>query len=197
MDQDAYQPQTFSISIKGVVVRDGKVLLLRNEREKWELPGGRIEIGETAEECVARETLEETRWKVDTGPILDTWLYYINVAEKHAFIVTYGCHPIGSTRLVVSSEHKEIGLFSEGEVPTLNMPDGYKRSIATWYARLRESASELLVVPLGVVWARGLRQAFRSTRTRRPDSRLDHQSGKLPRAGVLLADRESCPSRRR
>jgi 8-oxo-dGTP pyrophosphatase MutT (NUDIX family) len=131
------EPQAFSVSIKGVVVRDGKVLLLRNEREEWELPGGRIELGETPEECVAREIFEETQWKVRTGPILDTWIYYIDAAEKHVFIVTYGCHPIGDTQPVLSHEHKEIGLFGEDEVSALVMPDGYKRSIATWYATPR------------------------------------------------------------
>jgi hypothetical protein len=70
-------------------------------------------------------------------------MYYVDVAEKHVFIVTYGCCPIGSARPVLSHEHKEIGLFSESEVPTPNMPDGYKRSIATRYARLRESSSKL------------------------------------------------------
>jgi len=137
------RPQEFSISIKGVVVRDGKVLLLRNEREEWELPGGRIEVDETPEECVAREILEETRWKVETGPILDTWMYHINVAEKYVFIVTYGCYPINNIKPMLSREHKEIGLFNESEVATLAMPGGYKRSIKTWHARLRDNASEL------------------------------------------------------
>lgn len=129
-------PSMFSISIKGVVLDSRKrVLLLKNERDEWELPGGRIEIGETPEECVAREITEETQWKVTTGPILDTWMYYINAAEKHVFIATYGCYPESEIDPVLSHEHKEIGLFSETEVAHLRMPDGYKRSIGSWLER--------------------------------------------------------------
>lgn len=143
MSQADHVPRTFSISIKGVVVSDDRVLLLKNEREEWELPGGRIELDETPEDCVAREIDEETGWKVITGPILDTWMYYINPVEKHVFIVTYGCYPTDDAEAVVSHEHKEVGLFEEDEVAGLNMPEGYKRSIATWFARLRAEASGL------------------------------------------------------
>lgn len=136
------EQRTFPISVKGVVLRGDQVLLLRNERQEWELPGGRIEIDETPEECVTREIFEETRWKVTAGPILDTWMYYINAAEKHVFIVTYGCHSHDAGEPVLSHEHKEVGLFTEQEIPGLNMPDGYKRSIATWYRHQREPHTE-------------------------------------------------------
>jgi len=129
--------RTYPVSVKGVVVRAGKVLLLRNDRAEWELPGGRIEPGETPEQCVAREIREESGWRVDPGPVLDTWLYHIEAVGRHVFIATYGCHPVGDTRPVLSHEHREIGLFDEHEAARMPMPDGYKRSIATWYAKLR------------------------------------------------------------
>ncbi|GGU49740.1 hypothetical protein [Lentzea flava] len=62
---------------------------------------------------------------------------YVEVAGKNVFIVTYGCHPDSDSEPVLSHEHKEVGLFAEDDVPGLTMPEGYKRSIATWFERLR------------------------------------------------------------
>ena len=86
---------------------------------------------------MAREITEETGWRVTTGPILDSWLYSVNQVEKHVLIVTYGCHLQPGqehTDPVLSHEHGMIGLFARDEVPELVMPQGYKDSIASWFA---------------------------------------------------------------
>jgi 8-oxo-dGTP pyrophosphatase MutT (NUDIX family) len=126
---------SFPVSVKGVAVQDGKVLLLENERAEWELPGGKLGLGEDPPDCVVREISEESGWQVTAGPLLDCWQYHICEGRD---IVTYGCHVLSSTPPVVSAEHKRAGLFRLAEVPQLVMPDGYKRSITAWFARLRQ-----------------------------------------------------------
>lgn len=124
----------FPVSVKGVVLLDNRVLLLKNERREWELPGGKLDHGETPEECVVREVSEESAIDVRCGSLLDVWVYEV-LPDSHVLIVTFGCYPKAGTnqRPVISHEHKEAGLFTAADVPSLPMPDGYKRSIAAWY----------------------------------------------------------------
>ena len=125
----------FPVSVKGVAVQDGKVLLLENERDEWELPGGKLELGEDPAACVVREVREEAGWRVAAGPLLDCWQYHIGPGQD-VLILTCGCHLLSTAPPVVSHEHKRAGLFAPGSVPGLAMPDGYKRSIGTWLAHL-------------------------------------------------------------
>ena len=134
--------RAFPVSVKGVAVRDGRVLLLENERAEWELPGGKLELGEDPTECVVREIAEETGWEVTAGPILDCWQYHIRQG-RDVVIVTYGCPVTSTAAPTVSSEHKRAGLFALAEVPALRMPAGYKRSTADWFARLGSGAEHV------------------------------------------------------
>jgi mutator protein MutT len=85
----------FKVSIKGVLTApDGRVVLLQNERDEWELPGGQIEVGETPAECLAREIQEELCLQVEVGQLLDTYPFEVTPG-RHVFIVTYGCALIG------------------------------------------------------------------------------------------------------
>lgn len=64
----------FPISIKGVVFINNKIVLLKNERDEWELPGGKIEINETPEECLIREINEELNLKCSVSKLIDVWM---------------------------------------------------------------------------------------------------------------------------
>src|SRR5690349_14716878 len=126
----------FPVSVKGVVLDHyARVLLLRNERDEWELPGGKLEVGEDPADCVVREISEESGWRVTAGPLLDCWQYEVH-AGVYVGIVTFGCHVPRSAPPVVSDEHEAAGLFDPGAVQGLVMPEGYKRSIAAWFDHL-------------------------------------------------------------
>src|SRR3954468_9082613 len=63
------------LSIKGVVIGDGRVLLLLNERGEWDLPGGRPDPGEDHRAALAREVREEAGLVVEGGGRLDEHLF--------------------------------------------------------------------------------------------------------------------------
>jgi 8-oxo-dGTP pyrophosphatase MutT (NUDIX family) len=128
--------QDYPVSVKGVVLRGAEVLLLRNERDEWELPGGRLERGESPRECVAREVTEEVGWSVEAGPLLDAWVYRIESAGRDVLILTYACREHDDVpRAVpqVSHEHRQARLFHVDDLGELPMPEGYRRSIRGWW----------------------------------------------------------------
>jgi 8-oxo-dGTP pyrophosphatase MutT (NUDIX family) len=132
-DNDAYR---FPVSVKGVVIRDGAVVLLKNERDEWELPGGKLEPSESPELCVAREIDEELQLAIKPDSLLDSWIYTI-VPAIQVLILTYGCWETSESQAVLSHEHKQLRWFPLAEVDSLTMPEGYKASIRCWAARVR------------------------------------------------------------
>ena len=60
----------FPVSIKAIIIDKNKVLCLKNERNEWDLPGGKIEFNEDIENCLIREIKEETNLSVENLNIL-------------------------------------------------------------------------------------------------------------------------------
>jgi 8-oxo-dGTP pyrophosphatase MutT (NUDIX family) len=119
----------FPVSIKGVLFDpSGSVVLVLNDRDEWELPGGRLEVGETPEECVVREFAEELGVAISVQSLIDSYLFEV-IPGKHVFIVTYGCVLTGSFEPVISHEHVRWQAFPPQGLP-LNLPSGYSKSIA-------------------------------------------------------------------
>jgi len=127
--------QVLPVSVKGVLIENGAVVLLENERAEWELPGGRLEKGETPEECVVREFREELEAVIHVEVILDAWVYEV-LPERFVFIVTYGVVRRRAERLRCSAEHRRMKWLPLERLSEARMPGGYRRSIGVWASRL-------------------------------------------------------------
>jgi ADP-ribose pyrophosphatase YjhB (NUDIX family) len=119
---------TTAISVKGVLIEDGSVVLLENERGEWELPGGRPEPGEDAPAALVREFAEELDAEIAVGPIVDCWNYEV-LPGRHVTIVTYAVTRAIRGEMRVSDEHRRLDWFPLAAIDTLKLPPGYRRSI--------------------------------------------------------------------
>jgi 8-oxo-dGTP diphosphatase len=90
------------VGVGGVILVDTKVVLIRRRYEplkgQWSLPGGGVEVGETLEEAVAREMVEETGLEVEVGPVIEVF-DRINRDDHqrvryHYVLVDYLCWPV-------------------------------------------------------------------------------------------------------
>src|SRR5262249_48349469 len=93
------------VSVKGVLFIDGKIPLLKNERNEWELPGGRLENGEDPPSCVSREIEEELGLSATPRIILDSWNFQV-IPGRWVLIITYLCESSNkASDCCLSSEH--------------------------------------------------------------------------------------------
>jgi ADP-ribose pyrophosphatase YjhB (NUDIX family) len=119
-----------ALSVKAVIVEDGRVLLLANDRGEWELPGGRLDPGESEAEALAREIAEELGVAVRIGPRLGEEPFE-PVPGRLVTIAAYGCALCGGP-LRLSGEHRALMWAPVGTLADLPLPAVYRRAIALW-----------------------------------------------------------------
>jgi 8-oxo-dGTP diphosphatase len=120
------------VSVKGVVIRDGCVLLLANERGEWDLPGGRPDHGEDHRAALRREVREETGLEVEVGAAIDGHLFEV-LPGRFVRILPFACRLAGKSDVVLSHEHLETRwqpLAELGEtIAGRRLPPGYLAAI--------------------------------------------------------------------
>ena len=121
VDKNMAQGEDTSISAKVVLHRNGKVLLLKNDKG-WDLPGGHIKQDENILSGILREVFEETGLTLTSEDIKS-----MNMSHKNK---RFFCGEFTTDDVQLSEEHYEFGFYSLEEVLQLdNIDTIFKKAI--------------------------------------------------------------------
>ena len=123
------------ISVKGIVFEEDAIWLRKNERDEWELPGGKIDEGEQPEETVVRELREELGFNTTIIDIIQSYLYVIKISNDESrgvLVVSYLCElveKVGDFEFEGEAGKSEFKKFPVKDISNLKMPNFYKTAI--------------------------------------------------------------------
>ena len=134
--------------VAGIIVNQkGEVLIVqrnpneKNYANKWELPSGKLEPGETIIQAFAREVLEETGLKVKlkTARNPTSQFQYTIQGRTETRLTTQKNYVIKLTRpqqVKLSPEHIKYAWAKPKDLPKYDLIEGLPKVIATGYKRL-------------------------------------------------------------
>jgi 8-oxo-dGTP diphosphatase len=140
------------VGVGGVVIEEGRALLIRRGTEpllgEWSIPGGTLELGETLQEGVARELLEETGVEVNVLELIEVFdrIYLENAAGElvlktgprfHYVIVDYLCERIGGVA-VAGSDVTDVAYAREDELDRFSLTETATRILRKAFVMARE-----------------------------------------------------------
>jgi len=139
--------QLFFAGQKGFIEKDGKLLILIDPEMGTDLPGGKVQEGETdLEQALKREVLEETGLTISVEKPFITWVYQIPVdgphrsAGKKIFNVGYLCHYL-SGDISLSEEHSHFHWISRDDYQQYAQNAGFKKGIELFFSMMSSGQS--------------------------------------------------------
>jgi len=142
------------VGVGGVIIDRGRTVLIRRGSEplrgEWSIPGGSLELGETLEEGVARELLEETGLAVRVVELIEVFdrIYLENGAAGtrdkkprfHYVIVDYLCELVGGEPRP-GSDVTDLAFAREDELGKFQLTEAATRVLKKAFAMARAHAS--------------------------------------------------------
>lgn len=133
---------TFPVpGVGAIVISSHGVLLARRDKDpakgQWSIPGGGVEIGETQEQAIKREVLEETGIEIDVLGLhssADVIIPDSNGNVEFHYILNHYLARAKSLEATPETPEAEVGWFTLDALPASDMPDAI--------VKLLQSASE-------------------------------------------------------
>ncbi len=115
---------TPKMDVRGAAFRDGKLLMVRERVDnRWTLPGGWADVGDSPAESVVREMFEESGFRARAIKLLaiyDRSKHPHTPLAFYAYKLFFVCEITGGEP-TPSIETSEVGFFGEHEIPELSI----------------------------------------------------------------------------
>jgi ADP-ribose pyrophosphatase YjhB (NUDIX family) len=134
-------PATPKVDVRAAVFRDDRILLVKEPDEAgWSVPGGWADVGESPSEAAARETLEESGYRVRPVRLLaayDRDRHGHPPIAYHVYKLVYLCELLPEERLTDRDAHG-ARFFGEQEMPDLSLTRITGAQISRLFAQHRD-----------------------------------------------------------
>ena len=133
---------TPKVDVRGAVVREGKILLVQERTdERWCMPGGWADVGDSPSEVVVREVWEESGFQVVPRKVVG--VYDANRSGRplelyHAYKIVFLCDLDGGTAHA-SDETLAVDFFCFDALPPLSSNRTNQRHLREVVAHLRDA----------------------------------------------------------
>ena len=102
----------------------------RNEKHRWEFPGGSVEFGETLEQALKREINEEYGFQIEVVQLLDVVDHILPDEKQHWVSPTYLCrHRSGTPFIREPHKCEAIGWFGLDSIPVAQLSKASGKSL--------------------------------------------------------------------
>lgn len=139
--------QTPKIDVRGVVFKDEKILMVReNIDNKWSIPGGFCDVGLSPSENIVKEIREESGYEVipiKLLAILDMNKHAHPPQLFHYYKIFIRCEIVGG-QASTGIETRDINFFSENNLPNLSTDRNTESQIKMLFEFHRKPNKEAL-----------------------------------------------------
>jgi ADP-ribose pyrophosphatase YjhB (NUDIX family) len=133
-------PATPKVDVRAAVFENDRILLVNEPDEAgWSVPGGWADVGESASEAAARETLEESGFSVRPVRLLaayDRDRHGHPPIAYHVYKLVYLCELLPEKRLT-DVEARGVRFFDEREIPDLSATRVTRAQISRFFEQHR------------------------------------------------------------
>ena len=133
------RPTPFVAGDAAIIDEEGQMLLIRRtDNQKWAMPGGALEVGETPAAGIEREALEETGVRcraTDLVGIHDSRLCQTQ-SPNHLYHIMYLCQATNATNFGKGSHSHEVldvRWFAQSDLESLDLDPGHRSRIPEAY----------------------------------------------------------------